>query len=335
MRGSACFLTLAFACALYPAHSIAADAKWVHATSEHFDLYTAESEGDAKAALLHLETVRAYFLAATHSKDPGGQPVRIVAFHSLGDYAKYRPQDIGAPKAYAQPGAVPATIASAGLKVEVYEHIFREYAQLVMDEYSPSLPYWFRAGLADLYSTLKPGENTIKLGLQPSRDYRSTGVGDLDLNMMFGIDRAGLQAARNRQGTGFYSDNQASAAVMGAANAAQTTALQQTQSTMNQDMAGGIWMLTHMIMFNPEYRPKFGEFVGALGNGQSTGAAFTSVYGRSVNQVAADLKIYAKLPSLSSANLPYKFDKPAAPQVRPATKEDQDRVLADLSRKGK
>ena len=64
----------------------AADPKWIHATSEHFDMYTAESEGDAKAALQHLEAVRAYFLAATHSKDPGGQPVRIVAFHSAENY---------------------------------------------------------------------------------------------------------------------------------------------------------------------------------------------------------------------------------------------------------
>ena len=30
---------------------LAADAKWLHATSAHFDLYTSESESDAKAAL--------------------------------------------------------------------------------------------------------------------------------------------------------------------------------------------------------------------------------------------------------------------------------------------
>ncbi len=72
----------------------AADAKWVHATSAHFDLYTSESEGDARAALAHLEATRAYFLAATHTHDPGGRTVRIVAFHAESDYSKYKPTEV-------------------------------------------------------------------------------------------------------------------------------------------------------------------------------------------------------------------------------------------------
>jgi hypothetical protein len=335
MRHSILSLTFLLSSVLQPAPSFAADAKWVHATSEHFDMYTAESEGDAKAALQHLEAVRAYFLAATHSKDPGSQPVRIVAFHSAGDYSKYRPQEVGSARAYAQQGAVPATIAVEGLKPEIYEQIFREYAQLVMDEYSPSLPYWLRAGLADLYSTLKPGENQIKLGIPPVRDYRSSGIADVDLNIMFEIDRAGLLAARNLQGTATHAEPNAQSAAFGRANASQTNALAQTQTALAQDYGGAIWMLTHMIMFQPDYRPKFGEFVSTLGTGQPTGATFSKVYGRSVGQVAVDLKLYAKQPSLSSANLPFKYEKPAAPQIQPAAKEEQDRILADLSRKTK
>jgi hypothetical protein len=335
MRRFVFCLTILFSSVLQPARGFAADAKWIHATSEHFDLYTAESEGDAKAALQHLEAVRAYFLAATHSKDPGGQAVRIIAFHAASDYAKYRPEEVGSAKAYAQAGAVPATIAAASLKPEMYEQIFREYAQLVMDESSPSLPYWLRAGLADLYSTLKPGDNQIKLGIPPVRDYRSSGIQDVDLSVMFDIDRAGLLAARNKQGTDIHNDPDAQSAVFGKANAAQTTALTQNLAVTGQDYGGGIWMLTHMIMFQQDYRPKFGEFVGTLGNGQPTGAVFTKVYGRSLPQVASDLKLYAKLPGLSSANLPFKYEKPAAPQIRPATKEDQDRIFADLTRKTK
>jgi hypothetical protein len=333
MRRFICCLPLFWSFILHPANSCAADAKWLHATSEHFDVFAAESEGDIRSALQHLEAVRAYFLASTHSKDPEGQPVRIVAFHTMGDYLKYTPQEVGSARAHAQTGAVPATIVVLGLKPEVYDRIFREYAQLVMDEYSPSLPYWLRAGLAELYSTLKPGENQIKLGIPPVRDYRSTGIGDLDLSIMFNIDRAELLAARRGQGAGFYADSEAKSTTFGAANAAETTALSQTQSAMAQDLDGGIWMLTHMIMFQPEYRPRFSEFVGNLGSGQPTAAAFLKVYGRSLGQVAADLKLYAKQPSLSSANLPFKYEKPPAPQIRPASKEDQDRVFADLNRK--
>ena len=217
----------------------------------------------------------------------------------------------------------------------MYEQIFREYAQLVMDEYSPSLPYWLRAGLADLYSTLKPGENQIKLGIPPVRDYRSSGIQDVDLSIMFDIDRGGLLAARNKQGTDIHNDPDAQSAAFGKANAAQTTALTQNLSVTGQDYGGGIWMLTHMIMFQPDYRPQFGEFVSTLGTGQPTGAVFTKVYGRSLGQLTVDLKLYAKQPSLSSANLPFKYEKPAAPQIRPAAKDEQDRIFADLSRKTK
>jgi hypothetical protein len=328
-------LTFLLSSVLQPARSFAADTKWVHATSQHFDMYTAESEGEAKAALEHLEAVRTYFLGATHSKDPGGQPVRIVAFHSAADYSKYKPQEVGSARAYAQPGAVPATIAVVGLKPDIYEQIFREYAQLVMDEYSPSLPYWLRAGLAELYSTLKPDENQIKLGIPPVRDYRSSGIENVDLSIMFDIDRAGLLAARNKQGTDIHAEPNAQSNAFGKANAAQTTALTQNLSVTGEDYGGGIWMLTHMIMFHPDYRPKFGEFVSTLGNGQPTAAVFTKVYGRSLNQVAFDVKLYAKRPSLSSANLPFKYEKPPAPQIRPATKEDQDRIFEDLGRKSK
>lgn len=160
---------------------------------------------------------------------------------------------------------------------------------MVMDEYSRSLPYWFRAGLADLYSTLKPDENQIKLGIPPVRDYRSRGIADLDLSLMFGIDRAGLLAARSSQGADLHADTEATSTVFGAANAAHTTALTQTQSAMAQDFGGGVRMLTHIIMFQPEYRPKFGEFVSTPGSGQPTGAVFNKVYGRSPGQICLTL----------------------------------------------
>lgn len=310
---------------------LGADPKWIHATSAHFDLYTNESDSAAKSALQHFEAVRAYFLASTHSKDPGGQSVRIIAFHSMGDYMKVRPAEYGEAKAFSHPGQ-PATIVAVGLKPEDYQHVFREYAQLVFDEYSPSLPYWLRAGFAELYSTLKPADGAIKLGIQPSRDYHSSGIGNTDLSMMFALDRTSLLASRRKAGTDFYTDGPASAAVLGATNAAQTTALQQSQSAMAQDYEGAIWMLTHMIMFQQDYRPKFGEFVGTLGRGVPTANGFRDVYGRSLSQVSDDLKIYAKLPSLNAANLPFKYDKPPNPQITPSSGQDVDAILASLKK---
>ncbi len=48
-----------------------------------------------------------------------------------------------------------------------------------------------------------------------------------------------------------------------------------------------------------------------------------------------DLQLYMKQSALAVATVKYNYDKPAAPQVKTAAKEDMDRVFADLSKKGK
>jgi hypothetical protein len=299
-------------------------------------MYAADGEGDPKAALNHLEAVRAYFLGATHSQDPGGQSVRLVAFHSEGDFAKFRPADVGSARAYAQQGAVPATIAVLGLKPEMYEQVFQEYAQLVLDESAPSLPYWFRAGLAAVYSTLKPGEGTLKLGSPQVRGFKVSGVNDgLDLNALVNIDRAGMLASRAKEGVDFNSDTPSASLAASLGNGAATTKLSQVQSKVAQDYSAAAWLLTHMLMFSPDYRPKFSEFLGALAGGTETGAAFNKVYGRSLSQVNTDVRLYAKQPGLAVATVKFAGEKPAVPQVKAATKEEEDRIFADLSRKGK
>jgi hypothetical protein len=319
-------------------HAFAADQKWIHATSANFDMYAAESDSDARAALMHLEAVRAYFLAATHSKDPGSQPVRIVAFRSESDFSRYRPAEVGPVHVYAFSGGAPASIVVLGLKPEIYEQIFREYCQMVLDASAPTLAYWFRAGLAEVYSTLKPGEGTLKLGSPPIRAFKSSGQG-VDLVALVTIDRAGLAASRAKQDSAFYADTNNPSpranAAFGAANAAQTTALNQVQANATQDYAGVAWMLTHMIMFSQDYRPRFGEFTGAMAGGMDSGTAFNNVYGRSLAQVGDDLRLYAKQSSLAVATVKFTGEKPASPQVKAATKEEQDRIFADLAGKSK
>jgi hypothetical protein len=48
-----------------------------------------------------------------------------------------------------------------------------------------------------------------------------------------------------------------------------------------------------------------------------------------------DLQFYMKQSALPVASPKYAADKPAPPQVRPLSKEDQDRVVAELGKKGK
>jgi hypothetical protein len=329
MRFSSVLLLALLSLWLPSARVLAAD-KWVHATSAHFNMYADESEGEVRAALQHLETVRAFFLNATHSGDPNGQPVRIVAFHSEGDFNRYKPAEYVLASAYALPGP-PATIVALGLKPENDEKIFLEYCQMVLDQSAPQLPYWIRAGLAQFYSTLKPGEGTIKLGSQPMRSFHSTGAGGLDMTLLVGIDRKSYLESRAKAANDYYSDTNDNSAFGRGAKA--TTALNATQSNTTQDYENATFMLTHMLMFGPQYRAKVSQFIGALAGGQDTGAAFNTVYGHSLSQVLDDLLLYMKQSSLLVSNPKFVFDKPAAPQIQAMTKQDQDSIMAELGKK--
>ena len=290
------FCLLAIVSLSLPSARVFAADKWVHATSAHFDMYADESDADVRAALQHLEAVRAFFTNATHSQDPNGQPVRIVAFHSEGDFNRYKPAEYVMAGAYPLPGP-PATIVALGLKPESYEKIFQEYCQMVLDQSAPQLPYWIRAGLSQFYSTLKPGEGTIKLGSQPVRSFHSTGAGGLDMTLLVGIDKKSYLESRAKAANDYYSDTNNNTA-LGKGGAKATTALNATQSNTTQDYENATFMLTHMLMFNQQYRTKVSQFIGTLASGQDTGAAFNTVYERSLSQVLDDLLLYMKQSSL-------------------------------------
>jgi hypothetical protein len=291
-----------------------ADAKWTRLTSTDFEVFTAESAAEAKAAVMHLEMARDFFLAATHSHDPGRGRTRLVVFHSEGEYTNYRPAEAQTAKVYGRaPGSGPATVASLGLKGDVVDQIFREYAQLALDGSAPGLPYWFRAGLATVYSTIRPAADSVNIGSAPKSSYRNTGVSDISLPMLFDANRETILASREKGAIDFNDRGSIQSTLMA-----------------SQDFAQASWMLVHMLMFQPEYRPKLGEFMRALAGGAEPGAAFEKVYGHPLSKVKADLGLYARQPGRIVLTVPFKFEKTPDPQIYPVTKEEQERMLKDL-----
>jgi hypothetical protein len=83
-----------------------------------------------------------------------------------------------------------------------------------------------------------------------------------------------------------------------------------------------------MLMFSPAYRAKAGAFIGETSNGQETLAAFGSVYGRSLADVRSDLGLYMQQAGLPVMEPAYKYEKPPAPAMKPATKEEVEALLA-------
>lgn len=154
MLKSRLMLVMALACAMPLARSYAAEQKWLRAASQHFELCTTENESKARAALEHFEAVRAYFLAVIHAPGAPGEPIRMVAFRSEGDFTQYRPLGSEYAKAFSRTRGVSNYIVVMNLNKELYEQGFREYVRMVLDNSAAALPYWLRMGLGEYYATL-------------------------------------------------------------------------------------------------------------------------------------------------------------------------------------
>ena len=115
----------------------------------------------------------------------------------------------------------------------------------------PKLPYWMRAGLAQFYSTLKPGDGVMKPGGPPTCSYHIHGTGQVDLTELFKIDRKSYIESRGKGAEYFGADTDHSTSHGNAAlgNSAATNALNALQGAVTQDNEGPSWTLTHMLMF--------------------------------------------------------------------------------------
>jgi hypothetical protein len=320
MRVRYATITLALTSLLPLASSFAADTKLVKAVSDHFELYTTDNEAAATAALTHFETVRGYLLKVTGGQDPFAAPVRIVGFKTPGEFNSHMPAGVTATKAFSEANAERVTIALASLKPEMYQYGAREYVTLLLNRTNPKMPYWLRLGLSELYCTLRLDNGHLVVGTAPTREFHISTMPDLDLRTFFALKEGGIT---NKGAEDFYAQAPNSALkgkdTLGSIEAALTV-----------DYQGIAWQLTHMLMFQKEYSPKFGPFVGALAGGENSDAAVQRIYGRSVSGLTGDLAIYYKMPMHNAATVAFQLDKPVTPQTGQLSAADSDIILAQL-----
>jgi len=316
-------MTLALA-SLFPlASSLAADTKMMKAVSDHFELYTTDNEAAAQAALTHFETVRTYVLHAFHSQDPFTAPVRLVAFKSAGEYEPYNPKNSAlASKAFLEADAERVIIAMATLKKQDYQYGVREYVTALLNKVVPTMPYWLKTGMAELYCTVREENGQIRLGSEPARDFHTTIPTDIDMALVFSLN-GGM--SRDKGSLDFYAESGQS----GVPNAKAGAALANQQASSTVDYPVVLWQLTHMLMFKKEYSAKFGAFVGAACDG-STAAALQQAYGQSLDGLKQDLLLYIKMPTHAVVSTSFRLDKPVTPQVSQLSAADSGKILAAL-----
>ncbi|MDX1979288.1 MAG: hypothetical protein SFV51_03405 [Bryobacteraceae bacterium] len=271
--------------------------EWLRLKSPNFELYTTAGEGKGKQAIRYFEQMRGLFQRFSGNNTAPRQPVRLTAFRNDKEYAPYRPSETAA--AYYLPGNQRDYIVMRSIADEFYPLALHEYTHLIVKHSGARLPVWLNEGIAELYASTRPYANKIQIGaVLPSRAAVLSQSKFIPLDQLFSAGHdSPFYNEKDRAGM-FYAQS---------------------------------WLLTHMLHFSPDYRPKAQQFLGAVGKGKHAAEAFFEIYGKSTQGVEKDLQAYLRSDTVYAVLLDGKLEKSAeAPEITPASAFETGMILADL-----
>jgi hypothetical protein len=283
---------------LLTSHLFAAN-PWIQLSSRNFNLYTDLPPDRATALIGRLETARQALAHFTVYAASNTKPIRVIAFRTLAQYRAYSADT--ASTAYFLHSAYRDYIVLDGAAPDIYTPAVHEYAHFAIHQQFRRLPRWLDEGLADLYSTVREKEGTIRLGLPLEERLEWLRMDGLaySLPVLFEFSQgSGRKTAGSTPRSRFYAES---------------------------------WILVHMLRLSPRYFPGFNDFVRALENGVSESEAFVTVFHKSELEVQTDLAHYLKSERIPTSLL--RVDDPVRAQayrVVAVSSEDVKPVLADL-----
>lgn len=287
-------------CLLLPRSANAADT-WTYAASDHFEVYTTAGAKQARDALAYFERVHAFFSDFLHLTPKQARPTRVVLFSGDRDYKPYRLNEVAI--AYYRPGPDRDYIVMKSFDPEGYPTVVHEYAHLIVRHSGQSYPIWLNEGLAEFFSTLSPLGGKMTIGRVPlGRLQELTRSGLLPLTRLLAVTHDSPEYNTSNHAGIFYAES---------------------------------WALTHMLWMQDGYRGKVQPFLDAMAHGSTAEAAFQSIYGRTMAQVANDLSGYVKSTTFRFFTSNYRDPKPAsAYDVRPVPAFEARLMTATLLAEG-
>lgn len=279
--------------------SSAKDVAWRKLRSEHFEIYTADSDKTARRVLQHLERVRVAFQMLTNSKTQAAGRVRVVLFRGK---AEYEPFSLpGFSDAYYMSARGRDHIVLSDFAEDAERVLNHEYFHLFSRKAGFDLPVWLEEGLADYFSTLKimPKEISVGLPIVSHLQYLNSFAGNpAPSSRLFTVTRSNRHQADYRSTLLLYAQG---------------------------------WALTHMTFLSPEMRSKSGEFFQAMRNSGDAREAYRRVYGMTPEALDQQLAGYINRSSYQYLKQPAKGLDFAVP-VEPAGMEDWETplLLAEL-----
>lgn len=279
------------------ASPLMADEQWSRVATKHFEMYTTNDRDRATAALQVFEQVRSFFLQSNQAAGVPEAPVKIIAFRSEEEYARYQ-LNPGA-FAYFLHSHSQDYIVMQDINPEHYPAVIHEYTHLIIEHSGWKLPLWLNEGWAEVYSSLQVQGSRVAVGRFPAGRLADLQARDwLSLRTLLAVNHRSPYYQQVDKMRLFYAES---------------------------------WALCHMLMISPPYDSKFLNFVAAVSDGKPVEECFRTVYGKTVDQVQGELAEYIEraVPRTKFVDLQLS-DPGSQATISPLSAFDRDLALADL-----
>jgi hypothetical protein len=290
-----------------------ADEKWRHFQSEHFELYSRNSESDSRLLLHNLEQVHAIFFETFGFTPIRALPITVYFFSREKHFEAYKPEDYTkvdniATFYHQEPDRGIMTVAPLPSYEAAQQLAFGSYTYHLFRLIGEPPPAWYGYGVSGLFRNLVLTFDKLEMGKADPNQVRRLREADLiPVDALFGSDQKS-SAFRSNQGNSLFHDES--------------------------------WAMVHYLYFGQHKLPRQGvsAFVNhALLNARTFDAAetrgvFEQQLGFSYEKMNAELQLYIR-------NGRYGYNKLPLPQVPPAKSyalrkvgvEEIDLRLAELA----
>lgn len=245
------------ACFALALHAQAPD-DWAVARDGHFEVYSQAGEKSATAGLAWLEELRDFVTRQTGLVPDTPEPVRVIAFQSAADYAPYRLRSLS--DAYYVGSGARNYMVLSSIETDGYGNAAHEYAHCLFRLAGLDLPSWLREGIAEVFSSVRMTRSGVRIG------------GDLAARTQLLRLKPWLPLARILSWPDTPLDDEREAVEM---------------------FYSESWALAEMLAFAPQYQPGFRKLVAAIAAGAPSQQALQQIYGKNLEQIAADLRYRA------------------------------------------
>lgn len=277
--------------------AITAQIKFTHIESPNFELYTDGSKSRAIDILEHFEKVRSFFAKTISPRESHRKP-RVVVLNSTRAFAAFVDRKNTAAYYIGLPHRDLIVIGPAG-KGDDNRIITHEYTHMLVHQADMRIPLWMNEGIAEVYSTLQPAGDKMRVGTPIANHMLRLRHNIPDIREVLKAETYGSEEHAGM----FYSMS---------------------------------WAIAHMMLLEDDLRVKWPRFLIALEKGMPPEQALKQIYGMTPQQLEQHVQGYIRGTSMNIVDFDFKWQawKEKA-QSTAATELENGLTMIDLHLSGK